>query len=69
MGVTRGVSEEKDRTLRFCVDYRRLDRITKWYVYPLSRIENALNRLHNMKYFSLMYFKIGYWQIEVDEED
>lgn len=61
--------KKKDGTLRFCVDYRRLNNITKKDVYPLPRIDDALDRLYNAKYFSSMDLKTGYWQIEVDERD
>ena len=60
---------KKDGTLRFCVDYRRLNKVTKKDVYPLPRIDDALDRLYNAKYFSSMDHKTGYWQIEVDERD
>ena len=58
---------KKDGTLRFCVDYPRLKKIMKKDVYPLPRIDDALDRLYNAKYFSSMDLKTGYWQIEVDE--
>lgn len=61
--------KKKDGTLRFCVDYRRLNKITKKDVYPLPRIDDALDRLCSAKYFSSMDLKSGYWQIEVDERD
>ncbi|MBS2634167.1 RNA-directed DNA polymerase, partial [Salmonella enterica subsp. enterica serovar 1,4,[5],12:i:-] len=37
--------------------------------YPLPRIDDTLDRLHNANYFSSMDLKTGYWQIEVDERD
>nr|AHN53416.1 putative gag protein [Nuttalliella namaqua] len=37
--------QKKDGTLRFCVDYRRLNRLTKKDVYPLPRIDDTLDRL------------------------
>lgn len=61
--------KKKDGTLRFCVDYRRLNKITKKDVYPLPRIDDALDHLCHAKYFSSMDLKTGYWQIEVDERD
>lgn len=61
--------KKKDGTLRFCVDYRRLNKVTKKDVYPLPRIDDALDRLCSAKYFSSMDLKSGYWQIEVDERD
>ena len=61
--------KKKDGTWRFCVDYRRLNRITKKDVYPLPRIDNTLDCLKGATYFSTMDMQTGYWQIEVDEAD
>lgn len=60
---------KKDGTLRFCVDYRRLNKITKKDVYPLPRIDDSLDRLRHARYFSSIDLRSGYWQIEVDERD
>ncbi|UYV83886.1 hypothetical protein LAZ67_X000509, partial [Cordylochernes scorpioides] len=60
---------KKDGSLRFCVDYRRLNKITKKDVYPLPRIDDALDTLSGSRYFSTMYMRSGYWQIEVDDKD
>lgn len=61
--------KKKDNTWRFCVDYRRLNKITKKDVYPLPRIDDALDSLHNANYFSSIDMRSGYWQISVDEKD
>ncbi|UYV70499.1 K02A2.6-like [Cordylochernes scorpioides] len=60
---------KKDGTWRFCVDYRRFNKITKKDVYPLPRIYDALDSLAGSSYFSTMDLRSGYWQIEVDEKD
>ena len=39
-----------DGTVRFCVDYRRLNAKTNKDVYPLTRIDYALHSLGNAKY-------------------
>ena len=59
---------KKDGTIRFCVDYRALNAITK-KIYPLPRIEDILDRLGNAKYFSTLDLASGYWQVPVAEED
>ncbi|GFQ96992.1 hypothetical protein TNCT_627931 [Trichonephila clavata] len=60
---------KRDNTWCFCVDYRRLNRITNKDVYPLPRIDDTLNSLKGSKFFSSMDLSSGYWQIEVDEAD
>ncbi|UYV68116.1 hypothetical protein LAZ67_5003095 [Cordylochernes scorpioides] len=60
---------KKDGSLRFCVDYRRLNKITKKDVYPLPRIDDALDTLSGSRYFPTMDMRSGYWQIEVDDKD
>ncbi|UYV70960.1 hypothetical protein LAZ67_8001258 [Cordylochernes scorpioides] len=60
---------KKDGSLRFYVDYRRLNKITKKDAYPLPRIDDALDTLSGSRYFSTMDMRSGYWQIEVDDKD
>lgn len=61
--------KKKDGTLRFCVDYHRLYQIIKKDVYPLSRIDDALDRLCKAAYFLSMNLKAIDSQIEVDDMD
>lgn len=61
--------KKKNGEWRFCVDYRKLNKVTKKDVYPLPRIDDALDCLAGAKIFSIMDLKSGYWQIEVDEKD
>ena len=59
---------KKDGTLRFCVDYRYLNSVTKKDVYPLPRIDDILDTLGGMKYFSSLDWASGYWQVALDPE-
>ena len=59
---------KKGGTLRFCVDYRRLNSITRKDVYPLPRVDDILIALGESKYFSSLDLASGYWQIELDEK-
>ena len=61
--------KKKDGNWRFCVDYRKVNAITKKDVYPLPRVEDALSKLEGSFFFSLMDLQMGYWQIGVRPED
>ena len=57
---------KKDGTSRFCVDFRRVNAVTKKDVYPLPRIDDILDTLGGAQYFSTLDLSSGYWQIELD---
>jgi len=59
---------KKDGTTRFCIDYRRLNSITKKDVYPLPRIDDILDTLGGARYFSSLDLAAGYWQVGLDAE-
>ena len=59
---------KKDGQLRFCIDYRKLNSVTKKDQYPLPHIEDILDMLGGMRYFSTLDSASGYWQIEMSEE-
>jgi len=45
-------AEKKDESLRFCVDYRKLNALTKRDRYPLPLIDETLARIQGSKYLT-----------------
>lgn len=60
---------KKDGSIRFCIDYRRINRITRKDVYPMPRIDDALDTLRGASHFSSIDLRAGYWQIPMAEAD
>ena len=60
---------KKDGTIRFCVDFRALNAVTKKDVYPLPRIDDVIDALAHAKVFSTLDLASGYWQIPVAQDD
>jgi hypothetical protein len=61
--------QKKDDTWRFCVDYRKLNDVTRKEAYPLPRIDSCLECLGGSRYFSTLALRDGYWQTELAQED
>ncbi len=63
------LAPKPDGTLRFCVDYRRLNKVTVKDRYPLPRMEDCLDSLGDAKFFSTLDCNWGFWQIPVAPAD
>jgi hypothetical protein len=59
---------KKDGTTRFCVDYRRLNDITRKYSFPLPHTDSTLHALGGSRWFTTLDLKSGLWQTELDPD-
>ena len=59
---------KKDGSLRLCVDYRMLNKLTIKNRYPLPRIPELMDRLKGASVFSKIDLRSGYHQIRVKDE-
>ena len=59
---------KKDGSLRFCIDFRKLNSFTVKDSHPLPRICETLESLTGAAHFSTFDMNSGFWQVPMDEE-
>ena len=62
-------AKKKDMTLRLCIDYRQLNRVTIKNRYPLPRIDDLFDQLKGARVYSKIDLRTGYHQLRVREMD
>lgn len=60
-------ASKKDRSLRFCVHYRKLNALTVRDSYPLPQMDECINLLGEAMIFSTLDASSDYWQVEIDK--
>ena len=69
MGRSGSVSKKNDKTLRLCIDYRHLNKVTIKNRYPFPRIDDLFNQLRGARVYSKINLHTGYHQLRVREAD
>ncbi|KAI3818632.1 hypothetical protein L1987_12447 [Smallanthus sonchifolius] len=61
--------EKKDGSMRMCIDYRELNKVTIKNRYPLPRIDDLFDQLQGACHFSKIDLRSGYHQLKVHDND
>ncbi|XP_060673257.1 uncharacterized protein LOC125420382 [Ziziphus jujuba] len=61
--------KKKDGTLRLCVDYRALNKVTVRNKYPIPLIADLFDQLSEAKFFTKLDLRSGYYQVRIAEGD
>ena len=61
--------EKKNDTLRMCIDYRKINKVTMKNRYPLPKIEDLFDQLKGAGVFSKIDLRSRYYQLRVKDVD
>ena len=57
-----------DKSLRLCVDYRKLNKVTIPDRFPMPNLSDSVFSLHGIKYFTSLDLVRGYYQLPLDKD-
>ena len=63
------LAAKKDGTIRFCIDFRGLNKLTKISKYPLNNPQSCFDALGGAYYFTSLDLLSAYWSVPLGEED
>ncbi len=61
--------EKKDDSLRFCVDYRKLNALIKWNCYSLSLIDETFAHIQESKYLTWLNIIVTFNKLHMHSDD
>ena len=56
---------KSDGSLRLCIDYRKVNKVTKQENFPMPNLSNAIYSAHNVKYFTKLDLVKGYYKVPI----
>jgi len=68
-GATIFSMKKKDGTLRLCIHYKKLNKVSIKNMYPLSRIDDLFDQLKGVAVLSKIDLRSRYHQVRIKEED
>ena len=63
------IAKKRGKTLRLCICYRQLNRVTIKNRYPLPRIDALFDQLRGARVYSMIDLRTGYHQLRVRDTD
>ncbi|KAA0048696.1 reverse transcriptase [Cucumis melo var. makuwa] len=61
--------KKKDGSMRLCIDYKELNKVTVKNKYPLPRIDDLFDQLQGATVFSKIDLRSGYYQLRIKDSD
>jgi len=63
------ICRKKDGKIRYCIDYRKLNAVTRKDAFPLPRIQACIDHLRGTKFMSCLDMSAGYYQFQIHKDD
>ena len=61
--------KKKDGSLRFAVDYRKLNSVTTIPSYPMPRVDSCIDSLGKSSWFTTLDLRSAFWQVKMADKD
>ena len=55
--------QKKNGSVRFCIDFPKLNKVTEFDAEPMPNMEEVINRMSGHGFYSQMDLCKGYWQL------